>query len=205
MEWNINCRLSKKHQFVDTFRNIFPTRELAFTCWNTELNCRSTNYGTRIDYIFIDLKMCQNGILRDCDIRPDVFGSDHCPVVANFDLEIIPSSKCPSYCTKNFPEFAGKQQKLFSFLKTGDGCDSLKDIKKQKLHNDSEVQSKYKAINSSPLSKNVINKASAKTSKPNQKSITNFFDRKDNSTNTHRINPLSKSNENVLPQTHICF
>ena len=90
---------------MDAFRRIFPSRKLAFTCWNQELSCRSTNFGTRIDYILIDAELSGMKLLKDCNIKPEVLGSDHCPVTADFELEIIPSQKCPSYCTKNYPEF----------------------------------------------------------------------------------------------------
>ena len=45
------------HQFIDSFRKLHPDRKEAFTCWNTEKNCRENNYGTRIDYIFTDINM----------------------------------------------------------------------------------------------------------------------------------------------------
>ncbi|KAI8898449.1 exodeoxyribonuclease III Xth, partial [Globomyces pollinis-pini] len=63
---------------IDTFRFSFPNRTNAFTVWNTKLNARSVNYGTRIDYILVSES------LRDwidvSDILPDVLGSDHCPI-----------------------------------------------------------------------------------------------------------------------------
>ncbi len=102
-------------RFVDAFRHFHPGRELAFTCWNTMKNCRSTNYGTRLDYILVckDMINC----LEDCDIDQELLGSDHCPVIANFkDIAAIPASKCPSFCTRFYPEFAGSQQKLSSYF-----------------------------------------------------------------------------------------
>ena len=102
------------HQFVDTFIIFHPDREQAFTCWNTEMNCRSTNYGTRIDYIFASLNM--SSVILDCDIQPEVLGSDHCPVVAMFNITVQPSEKAPDTCTKYFKEFLGKQVKLSNFF-----------------------------------------------------------------------------------------
>ncbi|KAK2158357.1 hypothetical protein LSH36_172g03042 [Paralvinella palmiformis] len=52
---------------------------------------------------------------------PEVSGSDHCPVWATLDWEVIPSKKCPNMCTRFMPEFVGKQQKLLSFLVKKDG------------------------------------------------------------------------------------
>ncbi|TRY70550.1 hypothetical protein TCAL_11626 [Tigriopus californicus] len=97
----LNVQL-EPHQFVDTFRHFHPERANAFTCWNTKMNCRSTNYGTRIDYILADRGLIPH--LGQCDIHPEIEGSDHCPV------------KCELNVTVNFPEFAGQQQKLSQFL-----------------------------------------------------------------------------------------
>jgi len=38
---------------VDSFRHFYPDKEKAFTCWNTSVNARQSNSGTRIDYILI--------------------------------------------------------------------------------------------------------------------------------------------------------
>lgn len=43
-------------------------------------------------------------------------GSDHCPVMATFNVNAIPSTKIPKYCTRNFPEFGGQQQKIASYF-----------------------------------------------------------------------------------------
>ena len=91
------------HQFVDTFIIFHPDREQAFTCWNTEMNCRSTNYGTRIDYIFASLNM--SSVILDCDIQPEVLGSDHCPVLAMFNITVQTSENAPDTCTKYFKQF----------------------------------------------------------------------------------------------------
>ncbi|KAJ3295508.1 Class II abasic (AP) endonuclease [Rhizoclosmatium sp. JEL0117] len=67
---------------VDLFRWFHPDRVGAFTCWNTLIDARRANFGTRLDYILVS-----PGLLpwfSACDIRPDVMGSDHCPVVATF-------------------------------------------------------------------------------------------------------------------------
>ena len=111
MDWKTP---STKPKFVDSFRHLNPDRKEAFTCWNTKMNCRSTNYGTRIDYILIseDLKSS----LSNSDIRPEIHGSDHCPVQGDFDFALQSSEKLTSYCTKNFTEFSGKQQKISAYF-----------------------------------------------------------------------------------------
>ena len=143
------------HQFIDSFRKLHPDRKEAFTCWNTEKNCRENNYGTRIDYIFTDINLAP--YLTNCDIQPDVMGSDHCPVRAEYsELIGVPNSKPPSFCTKYFPEFSGNQQKLSAYFTAAKAASSGE---KRKLENvDAANQSKKK-------------KVATKT----QSSISNFF------------------------------
>ncbi|XP_074499644.1 DNA-(apurinic or apyrimidinic site) endonuclease 2 [Sebastes fasciatus] len=102
-------------KFVDTFRYFHPTRTCAFTCWSTMTGARQTNYGTRIDYIFADCQLAREQFVA-VDIRPEVEGSDHCPVWGQLSCSLQPSSKPPPLCTRYLPEFAGKQQKLSRFL-----------------------------------------------------------------------------------------
>lgn len=103
-------------KFVDSFRYFHPNQESAFTCWSTVTGARQTNYGTRIDYIFSSLKFFNQQFI-DCVIRPDIEGSDHCPVIATLKSSFINAGKPPPLCTKYMPEFAGKQQKLKAFFK----------------------------------------------------------------------------------------
>ena len=198
MEWNITCTQGKPFQFVDAFRQIFPTRKLAYTCWNSEKNCRSTNYGTRIDYIFIDIELYQTGILKHCDIKPDVLGSDHCPVVADIDLQVSLPPKCPSYCTKNFPEFIGTQQKISKFLKTNSDCDGSSNLKRQKLVDNFQDKSICKEHGSKSINK-VIGKNNFRTNstKSNQTNITCYFGAKGNSTKKFNSTGLKETTEST--------
>ncbi|ODV89229.1 hypothetical protein CANCADRAFT_12272, partial [Tortispora caseinolytica NRRL Y-17796] len=71
----------------DLCRHFHPQRKGMFTCWNTLINARPSNYGSRIDYIF-----CSDDLLHaftNADIRPDLNGSDHCPIYADFDPDRI--------------------------------------------------------------------------------------------------------------------
>lgn len=104
----------KEPAFVDSFRHFHPSRQHAFTCWNTRLNCRETNFGTRLDYILIGQNLSDR--LKGCDIHPEIMGSDHCPVKAEIDLTPIPSNSLPQICTSNFIEFGGCQKKVSSFF-----------------------------------------------------------------------------------------
>ncbi|KAG1681503.1 DNA-(apurinic or apyrimidinic site) lyase 2 [Nymphon striatum] len=102
-------------EFVDTFRYFYPDKLNAFTCWQTLTNARQTNYGTRLDYIFADQELAKS-FFQDSYILPDIEGSDHCPVKAELKCTPVSSNVCPCICSKFWPEFSGKQQKLMSFF-----------------------------------------------------------------------------------------
>ena len=90
-EWLYNTPSSSEYPegWRDCFRAIYSfeeTEQEKYTCWNTQISARGTNYGTRIDTIFTSgpLFLQADVILEDCDIIPKVMGSDHCPVMARF-------------------------------------------------------------------------------------------------------------------------
>jgi len=67
-----------KAGFVDTFRHFHPGQTDHYTWWSYRMAARARNIGWRIDYHCVDpafLPRVQQSI-----IRPDVQGSDHCPV-----------------------------------------------------------------------------------------------------------------------------
>ena len=101
--------------FVDLFRYFYPSRENAFTCWSTVTSARKTNYGTRIDYVLVNEDFVLEHALS-CDIRPDIHGSDHCPVEAYFNCEMRPSDVVPDLCSVFMPEFKGKQKSIKAFF-----------------------------------------------------------------------------------------
>lgn len=69
--------------FVDTFR--IGNKELfQYTCWDRVLRHRESNLGTRIDYIL--LKTTSHYKIKSAEIRPDIYGSDHCPVTLEIDI-----------------------------------------------------------------------------------------------------------------------
>ena len=104
-DWQGNFKLPS-HQFVDSFRVLHPEARQVFTCWNTEKGCRATNYGTRIDYIFASIDIRTKLLM--CEVLGEVEGSDHCPVLASFDLSVQPPEKPPKLATIYFPEFSGR-------------------------------------------------------------------------------------------------
>ncbi len=64
--------------YLDTFRQLYPEREGAYSWWSYIGGARSRNVGWRLDYFFVspDLWPC----VDDALIHPEVMGSDHCPV-----------------------------------------------------------------------------------------------------------------------------
>lgn len=64
--------------FVDTFR-MFTSGNGHYTWWSPFMHARDRNVGWRIDYWFVSPELADR--VRSCEIRNDVFGSDHCPVV----------------------------------------------------------------------------------------------------------------------------
>ncbi|GAA5909194.1 hypothetical protein JCM6882_003762 [Rhodosporidiobolus microsporus] len=120
---------------IDITRRLHPDRMGMFTCWNTKIDARPSNYGTRLDYILIT-----PGLLpwvKFSDIQRHVVGSDHCPVYLDFhdELEIegrgtvsiwdelnpgrkhgdkLPNP--PAFAARFYDEFSGKQKLLSSFF-----------------------------------------------------------------------------------------
>ncbi|KAL5110623.1 hypothetical protein TcWFU_007185 [Taenia crassiceps] len=106
-----------------------PVRREAFTCRNSQIGARETNYGTRIDYIFYDKELAT--LLSICeavaDIMPEVKGSDHCPVWAllPLTLSINTNSPLPPSCSHFWPQCQKRQLLLLSFLRKNEKTDAL--------------------------------------------------------------------------------
>jgi exodeoxyribonuclease III len=64
--------------FADAFR-LFTTGNGHYTWWSPFAQSRDRNVGWRIDYFFVSSELVSN--IRSCEIRSDILGSDHCPVV----------------------------------------------------------------------------------------------------------------------------
>ncbi len=63
---------------IDTFRHFHPEPG-HYTWWSYRSQARTKNIGWRIDYHLADKAFADR--LAGADIRPQVMGSDHCPVV----------------------------------------------------------------------------------------------------------------------------
>ena len=91
---------------LDLFRVYFPDRPSAFTCWNQKNGSRITNSGTRIDYILLSTAL--QGEVTNCDILPEMSGSDHCPVRASLSNPAYPRpqpTSAPPLAASKMPQF----------------------------------------------------------------------------------------------------
>lgn len=67
----------------DTFREIHPKSE-KYTWWTYRFNARARNVGWRVDYFFVKEKDMDK--VRKADILDHIKGSDHCPIMIDFDI-----------------------------------------------------------------------------------------------------------------------
>lgn len=70
--------------FIDTFRHQHPDEADHYTWWSYRANARANNIGWRIDYFIISNSL--EGQLKQAFIRPEVLGSDHCPIGIEFTV-----------------------------------------------------------------------------------------------------------------------
>lgn len=118
---------------IDIVRKLWPERKGMYTCWNTKISARDSNYGTRIDYILIT-----RGLLpwvKAADIQSQTKGSDHCPVYIDlFDEITDPTTGAvvelrramglqgdvkrdpPRLAARFWDEYSGKQTQLHKFF-----------------------------------------------------------------------------------------
>lgn len=116
--------LAPQGPLIDITRARHPGRAKMYTCWNTLIDARPANYGTRLDYTLITPGLQK--WVKDADILPHVYGSDHCPVYLDL-YDHIETEAGPlalrqllgggSTCASPVPGMAESQQGEFS-LKT---------------------------------------------------------------------------------------
>jgi len=68
----------EENGYVDIFRKLHP-KETAYSWWSVRSGARKRNVGWRIDYFYVDEKLAKQ--VKEAFILPEVFGSDHCPIV----------------------------------------------------------------------------------------------------------------------------
>jgi exodeoxyribonuclease-3 len=70
--------------YVDTFRHFHPGEGGHYSWWSYRAGARERNVGWRIDYHCVDPALVPR--VKSSVIRPDVAGSDHCPVEIDIAL-----------------------------------------------------------------------------------------------------------------------
>ena len=70
--------------FVDTFRLLHP-EEVKYSWWSYIGNARARNAGWRIDYFL--MSEWAKGAIQSADIINEIYGSDHCPVSLQIDIQ----------------------------------------------------------------------------------------------------------------------
>ena len=68
--------------FTDTFR-MFVKENGHYSWWDMKTRSREKNVGWRIDYFFVNNEISNN--IKRADILTDVLGSDHCPILIEWD------------------------------------------------------------------------------------------------------------------------
>ncbi len=71
---------------VDTYRLLHPDEKNKFTWWSNRLHKRKENKGWRLDYFFVTEDLC--GKVREAGIMDKVYGSDHCPITLELDIDV---------------------------------------------------------------------------------------------------------------------
>ena len=179
-------------KLIDAFRHFHPNQESAFTCWCTKTGARQTNYGQRIDYIFSSAAFFSKEFI-DCVIRPDIEGSDHCPVVASLKNNFQNAGKPPPLCTKYMREFSAKQQKLKDFFKKREESTNTINVK-AKNREISVKSSEKRSANSSLKSQAKRVKTEGGTS---QGKISQFFKKKTEANNRESGKEVSDGSANT--------
>lgn len=118
----------------DAVRIFWPGRKGMYTCWNTKISARETNYGTRVDYILVTPGMLP--WVKHGDIQPSLKGSDHCPIYIDlhdeittdtgerlFLRDVLPAGgnreDPPRLAARRWEEYSGKQTLLSTFFGKG--------------------------------------------------------------------------------------
>ncbi|KAI9591152.1 Endonuclease/exonuclease/phosphatase [Syncephalis fuscata] len=109
---------------VDVVRHFYPNdSSKLYTCWNTRLNSRASNFGTRIDYVLMSPRLMKT--VTECNVLQSIKGSDHCPVTITLDSSLLGpmivatptiGNDWQALCTRYYPEYTGKQTSLSAYF-----------------------------------------------------------------------------------------
>ena len=84
-ERNVFSNLINKYELIDSWRKLHPNK-IEYTYFDYRTKARSRNAGWRLDYILVSKYLFK--YIKKVDIDSDIIGSDHIPVIANFDKKI---------------------------------------------------------------------------------------------------------------------
>lgn len=70
--------------FTDSFRELYPEQQYAYTFWTYMMNARAKNVGWRLDYFVLSSALLPG--LCDSKIRTKAMGSDHCPITLHLAI-----------------------------------------------------------------------------------------------------------------------
>ncbi len=74
------------NKFIDTFRYFYPDLANTYSWWSYRFNSRVRNTGWRIDYFLVSDSLKDK--LIDAKIHNEIFGSDHCPIELEIDINV---------------------------------------------------------------------------------------------------------------------
>ncbi len=69
--------------FTDSFRYLHPDATGIYSWWSYRFHARQNNAGWRIDYFIVSDRLQDK--IQSAEIRTEVLGSDHCPVILEID------------------------------------------------------------------------------------------------------------------------
>lgn len=69
--------------FIDTYRHVHGDK-VQYTWWDMKTRSREKNVGWRIDYFYTSKSLDKK--IHKAEIRDDIYGSDHCPIVLEVKL-----------------------------------------------------------------------------------------------------------------------
>ena len=70
--------------FVDSFRYINGDVTDRYSWWSYRFHARDKNVGWRIDYFIVSARLAEK--IKSADIRSEIYGSDHCPVMLELEV-----------------------------------------------------------------------------------------------------------------------
>jgi exodeoxyribonuclease-3 len=71
----------------DLYRKFYPEEKDCFTYWSARFQCKAKNKGWRLDYNIVSKEL--EGMAVDVIRMKDQEGSDHCPLIAEFEETLL--------------------------------------------------------------------------------------------------------------------